>query len=210
MKTPLILASLLAALSLPAYANNAQVEAAIKADAELAVFYQALANTGVLQELKANRSYTVFAPTNTAFTEVTTGKYPCFYASECKAQVATVLRNHIVEGKVRLSDSVKYKGGLHSLDKGFLYIGEVNPNYYEVNSRSIIAAKEFSGGALYKVDGVLANARELSAFYVAPASAAVAGAVVCTLPGGCPVVAPLPVAVAAPVAAAPMTLIPAR
>ena len=48
------------------------------------MFYQALLNTGVASELNENTEYTVFAPTNAAFTEIQPRAYPCFYSAQCR------------------------------------------------------------------------------------------------------------------------------
>ncbi len=68
-----------------ARANNSHVEAAIQSFGDLSMFYQALLNTGVINELREDQHYTVFAPTNNAFSAIHPQTYPCFYAVECRS-----------------------------------------------------------------------------------------------------------------------------
>ena len=82
----------------PAKANNSEVESILQSYGDTSMFYQALQNTGVLNELSENRSYTIFAPTNAALAQITPQSYPCFYAVQCRPQIAVMMRNHIVPG----------------------------------------------------------------------------------------------------------------
>jgi len=93
-----------------AQANNSTVENALKRRPDLSTFYEELASTGILSELSENQPYTVFAPTNEAFSKLPASQYPCFYSAECKAQVAEILRKHIVPGEKHLED-ISPKGG---------------------------------------------------------------------------------------------------
>lgn len=171
------------ALALPAYANNTHVENAIKARPELASFYEALTVTGVNQELQEGKSYTVFAPTNAAFAAITKDQYPCFYSEQCKAQIADVVRNHIVPGENHVDDIVKQKGVLFSIDKRQIPIGMPNPDKYTADGRNIVRISGIRGGMLYNIDGVIANQQELSMFTV-PVSTTVTQKVISYSPVG--------------------------
>jgi uncharacterized surface protein with fasciclin (FAS1) repeats len=152
----------------PAQADNSTVENAIKNRADLSSFYEGLVNTGVIRELKPNTMYTVFAPTNDALSRISQDKYPCFYSVQCKAEIAQIMRNHIVPGEQHLSDVVKQKGGVHSINSYFIRIGEMNPNDFVANGKDIIYTASLAGGMLYKIDGVLASDRQM-ALLAAPA-----------------------------------------
>ena len=155
----------------PAMADNPDIENAIRNRPELSSFYQALINTGVNHELQANRTYTIFAPTNDAFAKISPQSYPCFYSATCRQEVAEVVRNHIVPGEVHLSDAARFKGGLYSLDNRFVNIGKDSRNYfqrgdnsYTVDGSNVISTNALGRSMLYKIDGVIANERELSTF----------------------------------------------
>jgi uncharacterized surface protein with fasciclin (FAS1) repeats len=152
-----------------ALANNAMVEDALKSRPDLSVFYQALANTGVLSELREGQPYTVFAPTNAAFARITRDQYPCFYSSDCKAQVAEVLRRHIVPGEKHLSD-MNPQGGImsmFSIDGQHIVAGEPEKDKFAVDGQNVISENQLMGGDIYKIDGVMASNRVMAQF-VAP------------------------------------------
>lgn len=151
-----------ALVSTVAYADNVSVENAIKNRADLSTFYQALVNTGVNRELSENRRYTVFAPTNEAFARIRQDSYPCFYMTACRAEVAQILRNHIVPGDVYMADAVKQKGGVFSISNRKVNVSEPFRNDYAVDGQNVLYTSWFNSGILYKIDGVIANPRELS------------------------------------------------
>jgi uncharacterized surface protein with fasciclin (FAS1) repeats len=160
-------------LAAPAQANNTVVENALKARPELSTFYQGLVSTGVISELKEGQSYTVFAPTNEAFARLSPEQYPCFYAPQCKGQVAQILRSHIVEGEkhiddISLSDNRgKESGGimsLFSLNNTHLIVSEPYKHNYTVDGKKIISQNQLLGAELYPVSGVLVSDRDLVQF----------------------------------------------
>lgn len=183
MKTSFITATILSAtLSLSAntaYAANAAVENAIKSRSDLSSFYEALVNSGVAAELESGRSYSIFAPTNEAFSKITPTQYPCFYSVQCQAEVASVVRNHIIPGEAYVSDIARQKGGVYAINKRFVNIGDQNApnskggsysgkNQFIVDGHNVTYTSWFGGGVLYKIDGVIANPMELSMFQYAP------------------------------------------
>lgn len=180
----LVTATLLAAFATPALAANSSVENAIKSRSDLSSFYEALVNSGVANELEPGRHYTIFAPTNEAFAKITPADYPCFYSTACRAEVASVVRNHIVPGEAYVADIARLKGGVYSLDKRFVNIADENgisksnaisgKNAFTADGHRITYTSWFGGGLLYKIDGVIANERELSQFQYGPAVAVVA------------------------------------
>ena len=153
----------------PALADNPKIEEALRSRPELSSFYQAIVNTGVNHELENGSTYTIFAPTNEAFAKISPQSYPCFYSATCRTEVAGVVRNHIVPGEVHLSDASRYKGGLYSMDKRFVTIGKDHrndfqqaDNSYTVDGSNVISTNSLGTSMLYKIDGVIANDRELS------------------------------------------------
>ena len=110
----------------PAYGDNVGVENAIKSRPDLSTFYQALVNTGVNHELQEGRSYTVFAPTNKAFARISQQQYPCFYMTECRAQVAAIVRDHIVPGKIYIDDAMNQQGGVNTIGGNFIRAGKTS------------------------------------------------------------------------------------
>jgi len=166
MKNPFIAVSLLALMSaisiVSSYADNENVEDAIKSRPDLSTFYQALINTGVNHELRPDMSYSVFAPTNQALARISQEQYPCFYRAACREEVAMIVRNHIIPGKVYIDDAAKQKGGLYSIGGRFVTIGEPFRNDYAVAGNNVLYMAWYGSGILYKIDGVIANPLELA------------------------------------------------
>jgi uncharacterized surface protein with fasciclin (FAS1) repeats len=149
---------------LPARADNPNIERALMNRPEISTFYQALVNTGVIHELQPDRPYTVFAPVNSAFAKYPVNEYPCFYSSACRAEVAQILRNHIVPGETYLSDAVKQKGGIYSVNNRFVSIAEPYKNNYSVDGKNVLKTAWVAPGIVYETDGVIASEREMAAF----------------------------------------------
>jgi len=143
------------------YANNENVENALKNQPDLSSFYQVLVATGVNNELHADSDYTIFAPTNDAMAKLNQSKYSCFNTPKCQAQTAAVVRNHIVVGKIDMDDAAKRKGGLYTLGARFVTIGASRMDY-TVDKGDVLSASEFDSGMLYSIDNVIANPRELA------------------------------------------------
>jgi uncharacterized surface protein with fasciclin (FAS1) repeats len=152
------------ALAGNAQASNSTIEDALKSRDDLSTFYRALVDTGVAGELEEGASYTVFAPTNEAFAKLSQERYPCFHAPECKRDLAEVLRNHIVPGERHLGDVAKGNGGLHSISKTFISVGQPTRDNFVVGGKQVIRSSGLFGSLLYKLDGVIATPLELSRF----------------------------------------------
>lgn len=150
-----------------AWADNTAVEEALRSRPDLSTFYQAMLNTGVNHELEPGRIYTVFAPTNEALARIRQDQYPCFYMVECRPEVAQIIRNHIVPGEVYVSDAIKTKGGIYSINRRFVTLGEPSRNNYAVDGNKVIYGSWVGGGMLYKINGVIANPTELAALQFA-------------------------------------------
>lgn len=150
----------LAGASATASANNTTVENALSSRDDLSMFYQALVNTGVIDELRSGASYTVFAPTNDAFAQFSNAQYPCFYSALCKTQVADILRNHIAEGEVSFSGP--RTRATFSIDRTAINLSEPRKGSYTAAGHDIISKNQLAGAVLYKIDGIIASPQELA------------------------------------------------
>ncbi|MBI1276046.1 hypothetical protein GC177_08755 [bacterium] len=163
MKTSLRLLSATAVAALavaaaPAHAANQMVEKSLSSRPELSAFYMALKRTGVLNELNSNTPYTIFAPTNQAMEDLNVDKYACFNAGKCGAEIADILRNHIVPQEINFnSHSV---GAVFSIDKTHLNIAEPSKGRYRVEGHKIVKTYQQFPGMLYEINGVIASPQE--------------------------------------------------
>ena len=160
--TGLLALGILAGSTACAQANNTQLETALAARGEISDFYQALINTGILNELNENTNYTVFAPTNAAFAEIQPRVYPCFYSAACRQQVAAILRNHIVPEQQPIERFVREAGRTPTLGAKHLYVEEAYKGDYTVEGQHIRDPKNELG--IYAIDGVITTPQELSVF----------------------------------------------
>ncbi|MGB9154626.1 MAG: fasciclin domain-containing protein [Alphaproteobacteria bacterium] len=163
---------LLGIMTAPAHATNSNVENALAGRADLSMFHQALINTGVANELQENMEYTIFAPTDAAFSQISPSVYPCFYSVQCRAQVAAVLRNHIVPRNESVYLFSKWGGGIPTLGNRTLYVEEPYKDQYTVEGRTVLDQMAGSESlrmegervSLYRIDGVIIDDNELAQF----------------------------------------------
>ena len=147
-----------------AQAGNSSVETTIRSYGDLSMFYQAMVNTGVINELRENEDYTIFAPTNGAFAEITQQNFPCFYSAQCRPQVAALLRNHIIVGKYDLPNLTSRGQGIRTIGSRTVLIEEPYVASYTVEGNKILSASDVGGNMIYRIDGVIAQPKELNQF----------------------------------------------
>ncbi|MDX2027944.1 MAG: fasciclin domain-containing protein [Alphaproteobacteria bacterium] len=166
------IAALLAGDATPAYAANSKVENALAHQGEVSMFYQALLNTGVASELSENTEYSVFAPTNAALARIQPREYPCFYAVQCRREVAAILRNNIVPKNETINQFSKWGGNpIPTIGSRGLYVEETYKDQYTVDDLAVLYQSEGNEASLYLIDGVIASSQELTAFRAQPVSA---------------------------------------
>ena len=160
-----ILSTLMMTAAASAQAGNATVENALRSRPELSTFYQELVNTGVVEELKEGRPYTVFAPTNAAFAKLSWDQSACATSDSCRAQMTQLVRNHIVEGEKHLRDISEQQGGMmsmFSINDFHIVASEPFKGNYAIDGHPIQSENQLLGGDLYVVDHVLATKQEMA------------------------------------------------
>ena len=162
---------------------NSYVEAALADQGDLTTFYQALLSTGVVNELNNNTEYTIFAPTNAAFAQIKPRAYPCFYAVQCRPQVAAILRNHIVPRNESINRFSKWGGNIATIGNRLIDVEEPYKGRYTVEGYRVLYLNENSEAShakgnkisLYRIDGVIASNQDMASFRTAPFVAMPAG-----------------------------------
>lgn len=155
--------------------SNSHVEAALVDQGDLTKFYQALHTTGVANELSNNEEYTIFAPTNAAFNQVRPNVFPCFYAVQCRPQLAAVLRNHIVPRNESVKRLSRW-GEIQTLGGRPIEVVEPFLGHYTVDGQRVLYQNESSESSvfkgqrvsLYRVDGLIASDQEMAPFRTQP------------------------------------------
>lgn len=160
--------------------GNDSVRYVLADEADISTFYQALVTTGVADELNNDTVYTIFAPTNAAFAEIRQRDYPCFYATQCREQVAAILRNHIVPRNDNITRLSKWGGDIKSIGTRNLDIIEDFKGKYKVDNHRVLYQNNSNGTnyyrgsviSLYRIDGVIVSDQELEQFKTMPLASA--------------------------------------
>ncbi len=147
-----------------AVAGNSGVEVTLQGYGDTSMFYQALVTTGVINNLSEGTAYTIFAPTNAAFAEIRPQTYPCFYAAQCRQQIAALLLNHIIVGRHDLADLATYGNGIKSVGMNRLRIEEPFVGKYTVDGQDVLSKAEVGGSIIYRINGVITSPQELAQF----------------------------------------------
>jgi uncharacterized surface protein with fasciclin (FAS1) repeats len=121
----------------------------------------ALQAAGLVDALKAEGPFTVFAPTDEAFAKLPEGTVEGLLKPENIEQLKAILLYHVVEGKVMAADvsgissatALSGKDLTVKVDMGNVYINE---------SKVVLADVEASNGVIHVIDAVLLPPAELS------------------------------------------------
>ncbi|MDA0150205.1 fasciclin domain-containing protein [Vibrio sp. LaRot3] len=109
---------------------------------------------GLVETLKGEGPFTVFAPTDEAFAKLPEGTVEMLLKPENKDKLVAVLSYHVVPGKVMAADVV-------SIDKASTVLGqdvmvELMDDKVMINDAAVIAADvEASNGVIHVIDTVL-------------------------------------------------------
>ncbi|AGY57284.1 fasciclin domain-containing protein [Gloeobacter kilaueensis] len=113
----------------------------------------ALGAADLVQTLKGNGPFTVFAPTEEAFAQLPAGTIDSLLKPENKAELVKILTYHVVSGKI-FSRDIK-PGKVKSVQGGELSIGQqggkVTVNNATVNQADIAA----DNGVIHSINQVL-------------------------------------------------------
>jgi len=149
-----LLATAFAALAAPAFAMTEKdiVDTAAEAGTFETLLAAATA-AGLVDTLKGDGPFTVFAPTDEAFAALPEGTVESLLMEENKDQLVAILTYHVVPGKVMSTDlsddmmAATVQGGeiMIDLDNGVM-----------INDASVVAADiEASNGVIHVIDKVI-------------------------------------------------------
>ncbi len=159
MKALFTAAATVALLAMPAAASAAHhgkkdiVDTAVAAG-QFKTLAAALTAAGLVDTLKGEGPFTVFAPTDAAFAKLPAGTVENLLKPENKAQLSAILTYHVVPGKApasavtgKVSDVATVNGAMLKID---------GTNGVKVNDASVTAADVMaSNGVIHVVDTVL-------------------------------------------------------
>ena len=131
------------------------------ADGRFTTLVTAVQAAGLVDALKGEGSFTVFAPTDDAFALLPEGTVESLLQAENVEQLKSILLYHVVEGKVMAADVVNLSSAGTLLGKDLAVkvdMGEVYIN----ESKVIITDIETSNGVIHVIDAVLLPPADLS------------------------------------------------
>ncbi len=141
------------AFAAPAFAQDADIVDAAIAAGNFTTLVAAVQAAGLVETLKGEGPFTVFAPTDEAFAALPAGTVEDLLKPENKAQLAAVLTYHVLPGKVMSTDlsdgmtAATVQGAEVTITTG----GGVKVNAANVTTADI----EASNGVIHVIDAVI-------------------------------------------------------
>ena len=124
------------------------------ADGRFTTLVAAVQAAGLVDTLKGEGSFTVFAPTDDAFAKLPAGTLDELLKPENKQQLTDILLYHVVSGKVMASDVVNLDSAATVLGKDVAIKSDMG-NVYINDAQVIITDIETSNGVIHVIDSVL-------------------------------------------------------
>ena len=140
-------------LALPAFASDKDIVETATAAGSFSTLLAAASAAGLVDTLKGDGPFTVFAPTDAAFAALPAGTVDGLLKPENRQQLTEILTYHVVPGKIMSSD-LKEGMTATTVQKGTLTVTlEGGP---KVNGTTISQPDiEASNGVIHVIDGVL-------------------------------------------------------
>lgn len=150
---PLSLAAALALSALPAVAQQADIVDTAVAAGDFTTLAAALGAAGLVETLKGEGPFTVFAPTDAAFAALPAGTVEDLLKPENKDKLTAILTYHVVAGKVMsgdLSDGMK-AATVNGAEVTITTEGGAKVNGANITSADIAA----TNGVIHVIDAVI-------------------------------------------------------
>jgi transforming growth factor-beta-induced protein len=125
------------------------------ADGRFTTLAAALQAAGLVETLKGEGPFTVFAPTDDAFAKLPAGTIDSLLKPESKQALTDILLYHVVSGKVMASDVVNLTSAPTVLGKDVSIKVQDGKVYLNDNIQVIITDIETSNGVIHVIDAVL-------------------------------------------------------
>lgn len=130
---------------------NSDVASIVSTIPEASRFATLFVSTGVRSQVSGNGPYTIFVPTNSAFTQLSPGTLENMNAADRKRMV----QYHVVPGRAIDTDALE-SGNIEALSKDMLNFDVRDPDEIaRVNSAIIMQAYNGKNGVVYLVNNVL-------------------------------------------------------
>jgi transforming growth factor-beta-induced protein len=124
------------------------------ADGRFTTLVAAVEAAGLVETLKGEGPFTVFAPTDDAFTALPEGTVESLLLPENKQQLTDILLYHVVSGKVMAADVTGLESATTVLGKDIAIKVDMG-NVYINDAQVIITDIETSNGVIHVIDAVI-------------------------------------------------------
>ncbi len=153
MRRLLLTATSMAALALPATAQDADIVETAMAAEEFSTLVELVAAADLVETLQGDGPFTVFAPTNDAFLALTKGTLDTLTAPENREALVEILTYHVVPRAV-LSGDLEDGMSVETVEGGAVTIG-VGEGVTVGDANVVTADIEASNGVIHAIDTVL-------------------------------------------------------
>jgi uncharacterized surface protein with fasciclin (FAS1) repeats len=155
MKTPIVLAAaaFLGATTVQAQSSPNIVEVAVSAGS-FNTLVGALKAAGLVETLKGEGPFTVFAPTDDAFAKLPAGTVENLLKPENKAQLIAILTYHVVAGKVMAKDVVGLKSA-KTVQGNSIKVTMANGGVMVDNAKVVKTDVAAKNGVIHVIDTVI-------------------------------------------------------
>jgi uncharacterized surface protein with fasciclin (FAS1) repeats len=143
---------LVGTLATAAFAQDMDIVDTAVADGRFTTLATALTEAGLIETLKGDGPFTVFAPTDDAFNALPAGTLEGLLAD--KEALTNVLLYHVVSGKVMAADVITLQSADTVLGKP-IAVKVTDGNVFINDSQVIITDIETSNGVIHVIDAVL-------------------------------------------------------
>ncbi len=141
------------AFAAPAFAQDADIVDTAIAAGNFTTLVAAVQAAGLVETLKGEGPFTVFAPTDQAFAALPAGTVEDLLKPENKAQLAAVLTYHVLPGKVMSTD---LSDGMTAATVQGAEVTITTGGGVKVNATTVTTADiEASNGVIHVIDAVI-------------------------------------------------------
>ena len=151
-----LIATLLIGLTAPAIASADDIVDVAAGNPNFSTLVAAVKAAGLVDTLKSEGPFTVFAPTNDAFAKLPEGTIDTLLKPENKDQLVKILTYHVVPGRVPASQVVTLNGQDVKTVEGSTARVQVSGGKVMVGDANVIQTDvEASNGIIHVIDSVL-------------------------------------------------------
>lgn len=149
-------AAVLLGLSVPAFAADKDIVDTAAGAGSFKTLVAAVKAAGLVDTLKGEGPFTVFAPTDEAFAKLPKGTVETLLKPENKEKLVAILTYHVVPGKVTAADVVKLDGKTAKTVEGRPVDVNVEDGTVTINKSKVVKADIMtSNGVIHVIDTVL-------------------------------------------------------